>query len=211
MGESSFRDDTEFAVHRANQPDVLDSLFMSRKNAIGWVALGVVVIAAIIIAARYSRLSAPAARADNWNSSAIHGTLAGVRVREVDPTHAAVQFSYDLENRTDSDYRLTGGPNVVIMSRLQPSGSLSGDQPMTLDTNAFVPARNRTRISIEMTRAFAWPAQRDAAAERQIRQFVADEVSGLEGFVLFDQSTRYEIDLPAASPETQNGSAASQN
>jgi hypothetical protein len=176
---------------------------MAKKNAIGWLALGVVVVAAIVTAVRYPRVTPPAARADNWNPAAVHSTLAGVRVREIDPMHAAVVFSYDLENRTDTDYRLAGGPNVVIMSRLEPSGSLSGDQPIALETNAFVPAKNRTRVSVEMTRNFAWPAQRDTAAERQIRQFVADQVSGLEGFVLFDQSTRYEIDLPVTSPESQ--------
>jgi len=50
------------------------------------------------------------------NTRAIEGTLAGVRVREVDTTHAAVVFLYDLDNRTDSDYRLTKGPDVVVMS-----------------------------------------------------------------------------------------------
>lgn len=182
---------------------MLDSWFMSKTNAIGWLALGVVIVAAIAIAVRYPRVATPAARADTWNSAAIQSTLAGVRVREIDATHAAVVFSYDLENRTDADYRLTGGPNVVVMSRLEPSGSLSGDQAVTLDANAFVPAKNRTRISIEMARNFAWPAQRDQGAERQIRQFVADQVSGLEGFVLFDQSTRYEIDLAVTSPQSQ--------
>lgn len=176
---------------------------MSQKNVVGWIALVVVVAAAIVIAVRYPRITVPAARSDSWNSSAIQGTLAGVRVRELDPTHATVVFSYDLDNRTDTDYRLASGPNVVIMSRLKPSGSLSGDQQISLDTNAFVPAKNRTRISIETSRPFDWPSQQDAAAERQIRQLVADEVSGLEGFVLFDQSTRYEIDLAAASPQLQ--------
>jgi hypothetical protein len=182
---------------------------MSRRNLLGWVALAIVIVAAVVVAIRYPRAGSQAARVDTWNSSAIQSTLAGVRVREMDPAHAAVVFSYDLDNRTDSDYRLASGPNVVIMSRLQPSGSLSGDQQISLEAAAFVPARNRTRVSIEMNHAFAWPAQRDASAERQIRQLVADEVSGLEGFVLFDQATRYEIDFAATSPEPQPAPAAS--
>ncbi len=182
---------------------------MSRRSVFGWVAFGLAIVAAILLAVRWPRAAAPAARADAWNSSAIQSTLAGIRVRELDPTHAAVVFFYDLENRTDSDYRLASSPNVVIMSRLEPSGSLSGDQQISLDTNAFVPAKNRTRIAIEMSRAFNWPSQRDAAAERQIRQLVADEVAGLEDFVLFDQATRYEIDLAAASPELQAEPATS--
>jgi hypothetical protein len=185
---------------------------MSRRNVLGWVALAVFIVAAIVVAVRYPRAGSQAAHVDTWNSSAIQSTLAGVRVRELDSTHAAVVFFYDLDNRTDSDYRLSSGPNVVIMSRLQPSGSLSGDQQISLDAVAFVPAKNRTRISIETSHPFAWPSQRDASTDRQIRQLVADEVSGLKGFVLFDQATRYEIDLAATSPELQSEPAAtSQN
>jgi hypothetical protein len=95
------------------------------------------------------------------------------------------------------------------MSRLQSSGILSSDQQITLDAAAFVPAKNRTRIALEISHAFEWPAQRDQAAERQLRQFVSSEVSGLSGFVLFDQGTRYQIELATSSPELATGSAAS--
>jgi len=188
---------------RRMEGDVINSCVVSKRNIFGWVAAGVAAIAAIVIAVRFVRSAAPTGHAEAWNSSAIQSTLAGIRVKEIDPAHAAVVFFYDLDNRTDTDYRLSSGPNVVIMSRLQPSGSLSSDQQINLDANAFVPAKNRTRIGVEMSRAFAWPSARDASAERQIRQLVADQVAGLEGFVLFDQTTRYEIDLATASPELQ--------
>jgi len=182
---------------------MIHSCVVSKRNILGWVAVGLAAVAVIVAAVRFTRGAAPNGQAEAWNSSAIRSTLAGIRVKEIDPAHAAVVFFYDLDNRTDTDYRLASGPNVVIMNRLQPSGSLSSDQQINLDANAFVPAKNRTRIGIEISRAFAWPPTRDAAAERQIRQLVADQVAGLEGFVLFDQATRYEIDLAAASPEFQ--------
>lgn len=182
---------------------MINSCIVSKGSILVWVAVGVTAIAAVIAGVRLARNSAPTGHADAWNTKAIESTLAGIRVKEIDPAHAAVVFFYDLDNRTDTDYRLASGPNVVIMSRLQPSGSLSSDQQVNLDANAFVPAKNRTRIGIEISRAFAWPSARDASAERQIRQLVADQVAGLEGFVLFDQTTRYEIDLAAASPEFQ--------
>jgi hypothetical protein len=174
-----------------------------------WAAVGVCALAVGLLAVRFIPSGSTDGAPSSWNSGAIHGTLAAVRVRELDPTHAAVIFFYDLENRTDSDYRLSSGPNVVIMSRLQSSGILSSDQPISLDAAAFVPAKNRTRIALEITHAFEWPTQRDAAAERQLRQFVADEVSGLSGFVLFDQGTRYQIELATSTPELQTESAAS--
>jgi hypothetical protein len=174
-----------------------------------WAAAGVCVLAVILVAMEFHRSGSTNAAPNSWNSGAIHGTLAAVRVRELDPTHAAVIFFYDLENRTDSDYRLSSGPNVVIMSRLQSSGILSSDQQISLDATAFVPAKNRTRIALEITHAFEWPVQRDAAAEKQLRQFVVDQISGLEGFVLFDQATRYQIELATSTPELQTESAPS--
>jgi hypothetical protein len=176
---------------------------MSRRKIIIGVCALVCVTAIVVIAVQYRRASAAGSPANSWNESAIKGTLAAVRVRELDPTHAAVIFFYDLENRTDNDYRLASGPDVVIMSRLQANGILSGDQQINLDAAAFVPAKNRTRIALEITHAFDWPAQRDGAGERQLRQFVADEVSGLASFVLFDQSTHYQIELATSSPELQ--------
>jgi hypothetical protein len=184
-------------------PNVLNFLLMMLGKKLGLIGLAVGGLALLTVLVIFARSRFIAARPQAWNSGAIETTLAGVRVRELDNTHAAVVFSYDLDNRTDTDYRLSSGPNVVIMSRLQPNGSLTSVQQVSLDSAAFVPARNRTRISLEMTHPFDWPSQRDAAAERQVRQFVADEVSGVQGFVLFDQSTRYQIELATASPELQ--------
>jgi hypothetical protein len=182
---------------------------MSRRNIVIGVSAAVCVAAIVVIAMQYRRAATSGSSTSLWNESAIKGTLAAVRVRELDPTHAAVIFFYDLENRTDNDYRLASGPNVVIMSRLQSNGILSGDQQINLDAAAFVPAKNRTRIALEITHAFDWPAQRDGAGERQLRQFVADEVSGLASFVLFDQSTHYQIELATSSPELQTEPSAS--
>src|SRR5271170_4686893 len=176
---------------------------MAPWKKLGWIALAVCGLVAILLFVRFSSVWHSPEPANGWNSGAIQSTLAGVRVRELDSTHAAVVFFYDLDNRTDTDYRLSSGPSVVIMSRLQPNGSLTSVQQVSLDSAAFVPARNRTRVSLEMTHPFDWPSQRDAAAERQVRQFVADEVSGVQGFVLFDQSTRYQIELATAAPESQ--------
>lgn len=122
-------------------------------------------------------------------------------MREIDPTHAAVAFLYDLDNKTDTDYRLVKGPNIILMDRLKPGGTLSSDERVGLDSTAFVPARNRTRITLEITHSFNWPAPGDTAADREFNQLVAGDLAGLLGFVLFDQTGRYQIELPAASPD----------
>jgi hypothetical protein len=173
-----------------------------------WKKIGVVGLAAcalllllIVVAGRFGRNNSPAKQIAPWNSQAIKGTLAGIRVQEIDPTHAAVIFLYDLDNKTDNDYRLEKGPNVVVMSRLKSGDALSADQAITLDSTAFVPARNRTRIALEISHIFNWPGQSGTYAERAFNQLVAGDVAGVAGFVLFDQTSRYEIDFPAAWPE----------
>jgi len=128
----------------------------------------------------------------------MEATLAGIQVKEVDAAHATIVFSYDVDNKTDSDYSVASGPNVVIMSRLRSSGSLVANEQARLSSTAFVPARNRARIALALTQPFPWPAQRDAAADEAIRQLVTGEMAPLSAFVLFDEAKRYQIELPAA-------------
>jgi len=179
----------------------------------GWKKAALLVIAAclVLFLALFVSGKLPhwALRSAPWDARAIHASFAGVRVQEVDSAHAAVLLFYDLENRTDADYHLASGPNVVIMSRLAADGTLSADRPATLESSAFVPSRNRTRITLELSRPFTWPTEKDSAAEQSIRQLVASQVAGLAGFVLFDQTARYQIELPAPSLEPEHPPVAS--
>lgn len=170
-----------------------------KSVAIGAVACALLVSFAVLLG-RFTRGRSAAGPAAPWNLGAMEATPAGIQVKEVDSAHATIVFSYDLDNKTDQDYRLASGPSVVIMSRLRSGGSLVTNEHASLTSTAFVPARNRTRIALALTRPFPWPAQRDAAAEEAFRQLVTGEVDGLSAFVLFDQANRYQIELPAASP-----------
>lgn len=64
-----------------------------------------------------------------WNDGTISPGYIGSQLREIDKTRASLIISYDLENNTDSDYRFTDGPSLVILSRLRSDGSYSQDQP----------------------------------------------------------------------------------
>ena len=184
---------------------VIDSASMARWKELA--PMGVIACAILLllisIFGRFASTRSSATTADAWNSKAIEATCAGIRVREIDPTHAAVAFLYDLDNKTDTDYRLVKGPNIVIMDRLKPGGTLTSDERVGLESTAFVPARNRTRITLEITHSFNWPTLGDTAADREFNQLVAGDLGGLLGFVLFDQTGRYQIELPAASPGVQ--------
>jgi hypothetical protein len=143
-----------------------------------------------------------------WNTSAIQSTFAGVQVKEVDPTHANLIFSYDLDNNTDTDYQVTKGPTTVVTTRLASSGSVSSDEPVALGNSVFLPARNRTRVTLEMTKNFNWPGQMYGTQvgpvnQEKFRTLVAQEVGNLSGFVLFDQAAHFQIELPGDWQELQ--------
>jgi hypothetical protein len=152
-----------------------------------------------------------------WNSGTVQGTFSGVQVREVDPAHATLEFFFDLDNNTDTDYRLTKGASTVVMTRLKSDGTLRSDEAIELDGSVFLPARNRTRIAVQIARPFNWPAglpdsQIGPINQVKFRQLVSDEVANLSGFVVFDQVTHFQIELPGGWQELQpSTSAASLN
>jgi hypothetical protein len=156
------------------------------------------------------------AAASVWNSTAIQSSFAGVQVKEVDATHAKLIFSYDLDNGTDTDYQVATGPATVVMTRLKSNGSVSSEESVMLDNSVFLPARNRTRIAVEMTRNFVWPtglpgAQIGPVNQEKFRALVAQEVANLSGFVLFDQATHFQIELPGGWQELQTRGLAGQS
>jgi hypothetical protein len=172
-----------------------------------WILLGS--LAAVLSAAagyavsRYRHGESSSRPPAAWNSNAIKATFAGIQVREIDSTNAEVIFFYDLENTTDFDYRIDNGPKTNFLSRLKSDGSLSSEEQPRLDHPAFLPARHRTHIGLELVRPFQWPAQNGAASDQQFREFVKRQTSNLEGFVLFDENTRYEVDLRGGWPDLE--------
>ncbi len=150
-----------------------------------------------------------------WNSSAIQSTFAGAQVQEADATHATLEFFYDLDNNTDTDYRFTKGAGTVVMTRLKSNGSLSSEEPIELNNSVFLPARNRTRIALQVTRPFNWPTGLPATQigpvnQVKFRQLVADEVANLSGFVLFDTGSHFQIELPGGWQELQQPASAAE-
>jgi hypothetical protein len=143
-----------------------------------------------------------------WNPGALHAELSGVQVRETDPNHATIVFSYDIDNQTDLDYQMAKGPATVIMTRLKSDGTLAPNDNIHLDSLVFVPAHNRTRISFSMTEPFRWPAgmaleHMGPINQDKYRALVAQQVSGVSGFVLFDQNSHYQIELPGRWQDLQ--------
>ena len=145
----------------------------------------------------------------SWNQEAIKATYVTTQLKETDKAHSTLTLSYDLENNTDSDYRLDAGPGVVILSRLKADGSLSQQEPLRLSYPVFLPAKQHARLSIEMTQPFAWPIEEDPAYVEKLREFVKQRLASVGEFALFDQASRAEVRLPGAWQELQEAARAS--
>jgi hypothetical protein len=137
-----------------------------------------------------------------WNSVAIRSSFSAIQVREIDPAHAEVIFSYDLENTTDSDYRLASGPNAALVAQLKSDGSLRAPDAIRIDDSVFLPAKSHGHFALKASHPFNWPSQMvlgqvGPITQDRFRSLVNNEVSNVQEFILFDQAARYKIDFPA--------------
>jgi len=147
--------------------------------------------------------NSPAKLPGSWNQDAIKATYVGSQLRQIDKTLAGLFLSYDLENNTERDYRLVDGPGVVIMSRLQSDHSLSQEELIRLSYPVFLPAKQRVHIAIEISYPFVWPASGDPALQNKLKDFVKQRLSKVEGFVLFDEVNRCQVELPSVWQELE--------
>jgi hypothetical protein len=156
------------------------------------VALALVAIAGFV----YYRYASSRNSQKTWNADAITARYVSTQLKQVDSSNARLLLSYDLENNTNTDYRLAEAPGLVIMSRLQSDGSLSSQEDIRLSYPTFLPAGQRARISLQLTHALEWPPDNDPTLADKLRDFVNQELADVQEFVLFDQTNRRQIEFP---------------
>src|SRR5262245_52849556 len=71
-----------------------------------------------------------------WNSQAITANFVAAQLRQVDAANAQLVLTYELQNHTDNDYRLSNS-GVAIMSRMKSDGTLSSQQTVELPNATF--------------------------------------------------------------------------
>jgi hypothetical protein len=131
-----------------------------------------------------------------WNERAIRASYVDTIVEQTDRGNAALVFYYDIQNDTDFDYRLDDSSSIVIMQELGTESSLSAEKHIKLEYPVFVPAKHRARIALSLSHAFEWPDETDPAFQKKVSGFVKRRLADVEGFVLFDETRRYQINFP---------------
>ena len=167
--------------------------------------LGFLIALALTAVILYARSGGTASQP--WNSSAITATYVGAQLRQTDSGNAALYLAYEVQNHTDSDYRLADGPQALVMTRLRADSSLSSQQQVRLSYPTFLPARQRARVALEILAPLGWPAENDAAYQDKLRDFVNQRLVDAQSFVLFDQTDRFQIEFPSGWQELKLASA----
>jgi hypothetical protein len=137
-----------------------------------------------------------------WNKEAITASYDSVAV-EGEKNH--IVFYYTLQNNTDFDYKPMDLSNIVAMAKLKKQKSLSGqknDEVLRPDYPILIPAKQRIRFAFHLGYPYNKSLKKDATQEEQekyikdIEAYVNEEFSNLDGFVLFDEMNRYQIEFP---------------
>jgi hypothetical protein len=137
-----------------------------------------------------------------WNKSAI---IAEYDYIDPEGEKDYLVFHYVLQNDTDSDYRIesdTGVQITIKMKKEKGFGAFSSPEFTTTNFPVFVPAKSRVWIALTIPYPYSVKLKEKANSEERklyqtgVTKFVSEELPNLDGFVLFDNTNRYEIDFP---------------
>ncbi len=163
---------------------------------------GAIVTAAVIIGAIVRWPRRPE-KSKPWNTSAITASFDSI---DTEGDTNTMVFVYTLQNNTDVDYQVQDDRFIHIGATLQRSKSFSFETSEFLRTDypIYVPAKNRVRFKIHVK--YPYSIREDMAASDDVRhdwqtsicKFVDDNLSNLSGFVLMDDNSRFQVNMPNA-------------
>lgn len=113
-----------------------------------------------------------------------------------------VEFTYLIENKTPSDYELASDGDVRITVKDKKGVFIATKFPndeASLQLPIFIPAKQKAYVTLSIKNVTELPDQ--AAGEspeayhERMRTFL-EKWTGVGSFVLFDDSKRYQIELP---------------
>ncbi len=165
---------------------------------VGW-GLGTSVGLALILGLWYWHANRP----KPWNPSAVTAEFERI---ETEGRDESLVFCFVLENHTAQDYFVNGDAELMLDGKTKASNSLMliEKDHGNLDFPIFVPQHNRSRVFVHLpdykfpdSAAYSQKSEDDRKQYRKVLgKFVAEQIPNLDGFVIFDKASRYEIVLP---------------
>src|SRR5206468_8385135 len=129
------------------------------------------------------------ARSSRWDerSLTVAWSEAGEisEVRDGDLKHKGFVLDYGLQNNTAKDMAVP--KDTVIMKRLSRGHTLTNYLGATLDSPSLIPAHQKAKLSIWLTRG---------CNTEDLQVCLNEEFADSDGLVLFDHSQRMQVNLP---------------
>jgi hypothetical protein len=167
---------------------------------------GAVLTLSLIVAAVVWKRSRPLP----WNDHAFSATFDTIYLATRPQSDSyLVEFKYDIQNNTDSTYRLN--PDSLVLMGQSSNGSLKEwgfhqtSEP-TLTGPAFIPAHAKAEIVLHIS--YAYPNEFTPADKSDLQKVLnclsprLKQLGG--GIVIFDEAQHYRIDLPRGWQESDN-------
>jgi hypothetical protein len=132
-----------------------------------------------------------------WNKTAVKAYYTNLSV-VFHNAQSYFDFRYSLDNSTDSDYEIPSEAKVMI--RLAGDKSYRVNSDLSMEQHVFIPSHQKVNISLKLL--IHDLSQKDADDKTVFRSIIGPKLKEIDGFALFDQSNRYQIDFPSV-PETK--------
>lgn len=152
--------------------------------------------------------SRPSKAVNKWNTTALKVTeppAFGAYKNDKD-SRMYVEFNYSVQNNTDDDYKIESAESLKVLVRFT-DGSVS--EPVTTEAASvklpvFLPAKETGALSLVIQQSVPTKTERETDEDyhEQLRSYLEKQWSRdkLAGFVLYDETNRYELNLPRNSP-----------
>jgi len=159
-----------------------------------------VIIAALLIGS-FAWWSRRPVKPKPWNNKAI---TASFEAMDTEGDNNTITFIYTLQNNTALDYRVSDGGMIHLGAVLKRSKEFSFERGsfLSVDYPFYLPAKSRIRFVLHIRYPYSikddLTASDDARHdwETNLCRFANKQFSNLNGFVLLDENTRYQVDMP---------------
>lgn len=133
-----------------------------------------------------------------WNKTAIKAAFRGI---SADEDVSTIDVDYTLENTTDRDYSIYSLGEAKMAMLLDDSSLSEFNKYASFDVPLFVPAKHKIWLTLHLKQSSHQTLQRGATEKdresyrKAVAEFMTNDMAKLNGFVLLDESMRYEIDF----------------
>jgi hypothetical protein len=149
----------------------------------------------------------PAKESAPWNRTAIRAEFVELATSDRKDT---IRLWYTLTNTTEADYRIESMIGITTAAQAGSDslyafnqGMISVEMPLTMPAHRKI----QTLLTVALQTDKSVPNDASDATvaiyKKDVMTFLRSKYSKMQGFVLMDEGTRYEIDFPGAWSQTE--------